>query len=152
MKIISLALKLSVLCTALCTASALAQRSGAGSRGERPIDIRSERSANRPGYRPEIGLAENNRIKSPNGMSTYFFSAEVVNVNPENRQIEIRRKSDKSDHMLGVAPDCKIKADEKQFGKKELSLDEIEPGYRVELLLELRTNQVTQIKVKKPKA
>ena len=151
MKIISLALTLYVLCAALCTASAFAQRAGVGSR-ERPIDIRTERSANRPGSRPEVGLAENNRIKSPNGLSTYFFSAEVVNVNPENRQIEIRRKGDKSEHMLGIAPDCKIKADEKQFGKKELSLDEIEPGYRVELLLELRTNQVTQIKVKKPKA
>ena len=54
--------------------------------------------------------------------------------------------------MLALAPDCKIKADEKQFGKKELSLEELEPGYRVELLLELKSNQITQMKVKKPKA
>lgn len=147
MKKISLALIISVL----FTASALAQRGT--SMGDRtPIDVRSRSTSGQPGPRSSAELESKNTIKSPNGLSTLFFSAEVVKAHPENRQIEIRRKSDKSEHVLDLAPDCKIKADEKQFGKKEISLDEIEPGHKVELLLELKNNLVTQMKVKKPKA
>ena len=147
MKKISLALILSLL----FAASALAQR---GSQiGDRmPIDARSRSTSGQPGPRPSAEAETNNKIKSPNGLSTLFFAAEVIKAHADNRQIEIRRKSDKSEHTLDLAPDCKIKADEKEFGKKELSLDELEPGYRVELLLELRSNTITQMKVKKPKA
>ena len=147
MKKISLALMLSVL----CAASALAQR-GTSIGDRMPVDVRTRSTSGQPGPRSSVELESKNTIKSPSGLSTLFFAAEVIKADPENRQIEIRRKSNKTEHMLAVAPDCKIKADEKQFGKKELTLEEIEPGYKVELLLELRSNEITQMKVKKPKA
>ena len=147
MKKISLALILIVL----TAAAAIAQR-GTSVGDRAPIDVRSRSTSGQPSARTSADLEQKNSMKSPAGLSTLLFSAEVLKAHPENRQIEVRRKSDKSEHMLGLAPDCKIKADEKQFGKKELSIDEIEPGYRVELLVELKTNLITQMKVKKPKA
>lgn len=147
MKKISLALILFVL----FAASALAQR-GTSIGDRMPIDTRIRSTSGQPGPRPSAELEARNTMRSPSGLSTLFFAAEVVEVYPETRQIEIRRKKNKAEHVLALAPDCKIKADEKQFGKKEISLDEIEPGYKVELLLELKSNEITQMKVKKPKA
>ncbi|HJQ71619.1 MAG TPA: hypothetical protein VKA70_21765 [Blastocatellia bacterium] len=142
---------LALILFVLLAGSAVAQR-GTSIGDRMPIDSRSRSTSGQYGARTSAELEHKNGMKSPAGLATLFFAAEVLKAHPENRQIEIRRKSDKSEHMLALAPDCKIKADEKQFGKKELSLDEIEPGYKVELLVELKTNMITQMKVKKPKA
>ena len=139
----------------LCAASAFAQttsRPGSVGRVEQPANSRIYSEPGYPGRRVDPNLTNNGRLGGGNGMSTFLFSAEVIDVHPENKQIEIRRKSNKSEHTLTIAPNCKIKADEKQFGKKELGLDEIEPGYRVEVLLDLTNNMITQLRVKKPKA
>jgi hypothetical protein len=136
----------------LFTVSVFAQRGGTLGPERTPIDIRSTSTSGQPGARPSIELETRNRVGGMPGLSTFQFSAEVLNVHPQENSIEIRRKSNKSEHTFALASDCKIKADQKQFGKKELSLDEIEPGYRVEVLLDLRSNQITQMRVKKPKA
>lgn len=141
----------------LCAASAFAQqtsRPGSVGRVEQPSNNRVYgQPGEYNGRRIDPNTADNNRNWGvSSGMSTFLFSAEVINVHPENQQIEIRRKSNKTEHTLTVAPNCKIKADEKEFGKKELKLEEIEPGYRVEVLIELSNNLITQMRVKKPKA
>ncbi len=149
MRIVSVTLTLLFL----FTVSSFAQRGSVGGRGERPIDRSVTSPANQPGSRLPTGLENKNPIGGGmTGLSTYQFSADVINVHPQENSIEIRHKSKKSEHTLALAGNCKIKADEKQFGKKELNLDEIEPGYRVEVVLDLKNNLITQMKVKKPKA
>ena len=140
----------------LCVASVFAQRidnPGRGTRVEQPANNRVYGDPGKTGNRIDPDLANNSRNWGlGGGLSTFQFSAEVILVHADDRQIEIRRKSNKTEHTLAVAPNCKIKADEKQFGKKILSLEEVEPGYRVEVLIDLRSNVITEMKVKKPKA
>jgi hypothetical protein len=81
----------------------------------------------------------------------FRLSGEVLQVDVARNAIQIRNKQNKKPAGFALDPKCKIKADAKSFDKKELKLDEIEPGYEVELTVRQADSQVIEMKVKKPK-
>lgn len=81
----------------------------------------------------------------------FRVSGEVLQVDVERNAIQVRDKQNKKPSGFALDPKCKIKADAKDFDKKELKLDEIEPGYDVELTVRPADLQVIEMKVKKPK-
>ncbi|PYP87085.1 MAG: hypothetical protein DMF61_10565 [Blastocatellia bacterium AA13] len=85
------------------------------------------------------------------GVIVITVSGSVLKVDAERKAIQVRDK--RNDKEVGVLLDakCKIKCDEKQFGKKELKLEEIEKGFLVEMLVRRDDMHVTEMKVKKPK-
>jgi hypothetical protein len=78
-------------------------------------------------------------------------SGEVIQVDSTRNAIQIRDTRRKRDVGFALDAKCKIKADEKQFGKKELKLDEIETGFLVDLTVRQADLVVIEMKVKKPK-
>lgn len=82
---------------------------------------------------------------------TVEVEAEVLQVDTERNAIQIQPKRNAKPMGLRLDSKCKIKADKKQFGKKDLSLAEVEAGYQVELTVRRADMQVIEMKVKKPK-
>lgn len=80
-------------------------------------------------------------------------SGEVLQIDTTRNAIQVSVKVRNNKRNMGFALDekCKIKADKKQFGKKELELGELQPGYEVELTIRQTDRKVVEMKVKKPK-
>ena len=118
---------------ALCATAAMAQQ-GTGGGGSGP-----RRAPDVPRLTPPM------RIKG-----------ELLQVDASRNAIQIRSEQSKGkegSRPMGFALDakCKIKADKKEFGKKELELEELEAGYEVELTVRREDMLVIEMKVKKPK-
>lgn len=77
-------------------------------------------------------------------------SGEVLQVDLERKAIQIRSKERKQPVGYAIDAKCKIKAAKKEFDKKELELEEVQPGYRVELTVRRVDLHVIEMKVRKP--
>ncbi len=78
-------------------------------------------------------------------------SGEVVQIDTTRNAIQVRNKDNKRTMGFALDEKCKIKADKKEFGKKELELADLQEGYEVELTIRQADRKVIEIKVKKPK-
>jgi hypothetical protein len=81
------------------------------------------------------------------------MSGIVLQTDVERKAIQIRTKQNQRERDMGLAldPKCKITADKKQFGKKDLTLDELQPGYEVKMIVRRADMLIIEMKVKKPK-
>lgn len=82
---------------------------------------------------------------------TADIMGEVLQIDTQRNAIQIRNK--RTGRPMGLLLDakCKIKADKKQFGKKELTLEELGAGYLVELTVRRADMHIIEMRVKKPK-
>jgi hypothetical protein len=104
-----------------------------------------------------LGGGRSSRNRGPEmpslGGPPLYLSGEVTQIDTTRRAIQVRTKQNNKTAVIGFAldPKCKIKADKKEFGKKELELAEIEAGYQVELTIRQVDRQIIEMKAKKPK-
>lgn len=115
-------------CCVLLVTFAVAQQSvggGGGGRNNRGPDV------------PSLGLP-------------IRVSGEVLQVDLERKAIQIRSKERKQPIGYAIDSKCKIKAAKKEFDKKELELEEVQPGYQVELTVRRVDLHVIEMKVRKP--
>ncbi len=82
---------------------------------------------------------------------TASVTGELLQIDLERRAVQIRTKPKGTLLGLAIDPKCDIKGDKKQFGKKELKLEELLPGYPVELVVRRADMHIIEMKVKKPK-
>jgi len=87
------------------------------------------------------------------GSLTSDLSGVVLQTDTTRNAIQIRAKQNQREREFGLLldPKCKIKADKKEFGKKQLTLEEIQPGYEVKMLVRRADMRIIEMKVKKPK-
>lgn len=76
----------------------------------------------------------------------------VLKVDTNRNAIQVRRKQDGKEIGYALDQKCKIKADKKDFEKKDLKLEELETGFEVELKIRLKDQQIIEMKVKRSKA
>lgn len=74
-----------------------------------------------------------------------------MKIDTNRRAIQINSGARKRAVGYALDPKCKIKADQKEFEKSELKLDEVQIGYEVELTIRQADMLVIEMKVKKPK-
>lgn len=89
----------------------------------------------------------------PSPFASAFKTLEGVVIKTDTNRKAIQVRLNRGDKVEGFALDekCKIKADKKEFDKKELKLEELQAGYVVEMKLRVKDGMITEIKVKKPK-
>ncbi len=82
---------------------------------------------------------------------TADITGEVLQIDTERNAIQIRNKRTGKELGLLLDAKCKIRGDKKQFGKKELTLADLEAGHQVELTIRRADFHVLEMRVKKPK-
>jgi hypothetical protein len=119
-----------------------------GSSGGRPMD--SPMEMRDPNRRMDVSIPG---VNNPTVLTTsvIIVSGELIERDSVLKTIQIREKERGKEFGFTVSGDCKIRADKKEFGKKELKLDELEEGYRLELTISRYNKQVIEMRVRKPK-
>jgi len=96
-------------------------------------------------------MSTERRAEIPSLGLPLHLSGVVLQTDLDRYAIQIRTKEKQRVIGFALDPKCKIKGDKKQFGKKELTLEEVEAGYQVELTVRQVDRRVIEMKVKKPK-